>query len=425
MRRRELLKAMALVPAVSWPSGCGDNARPDLANVASAVFEVSEDRFLVWAWAEAGTTALVHVTPVDGRVAETSVSLDDESGVGVLDVSGLLPDHSYEVDVTFESGAVLGPHVVRTAPDQNNPRPVRFAVSADYDPSGTQFASDVIDGVVVHQPEFFVSIGDFPYTDNGPVARTVAEYRQRHLDARTHPPIRSLHEACGCFAIYDDHEFRNNWDAHFVAAEPDRYAAAMQVWDEFFPLRDALPEIRYRSWRWGPLVECFLLDCRRFRSRDAAPDDETKTMLGAAQLAWFRSAIAMSTATFKIVFTSVPLDYTANNNDDWTGFLFERQQIFDHLVAANISGVLFISGDQHWFASQVHQYGIRELQVGPLRRGLGMPPAPTPEVKFRFVGFNAAIIDVANDGITVSGVGPDGSSFYTETLTLADLTPRP
>ena len=66
----------------------------------------------------------------------------------------------------------------------------------------------------------------------------------------------------------------------------------MQVWDEFFPVRGAVDDVRYRSWRWGANLECFLLDCRRFRSANADPDDAGKTMLGATQRAWFLDGIA-------------------------------------------------------------------------------------------------------------------------------------
>ncbi|HEY4239980.1 MAG TPA: alkaline phosphatase D family protein [Kofleriaceae bacterium] len=409
---------MAVLPAATWLVGCGDNQTADPSDAASAVFEIASDKFLVWVWAAAAGSAVVRVTD-----KHTTIQLADDSGVGVIDITNLTPGQRYTVTIELESGAVLGPHLVRTAPDPGDPVPVRLAVSADYDPHADQFASHVLDGVTMRAPDFFVSIGDFPYTDNGPAPVTIDEFRHRHLAARTHPPLRALHQACGCYSIYDDHEFTNNWDAMCAAANPQRLATALQAWDEFFPLRAAPPAVRYRNWRWGALVECFLLDCRLFRSADAAPDDATKTMLGAPQLAWFLSALAASTATFKIIFTSIPLDYTADNNDDWTSFTHERDQIFEYLLDHDISGVLFISGDQHWFASQSHAYGIREFQVGPLRRAVGQPPPPVPAVKFRYLGFNAGIIDVSADRVTVFGVGPDTNIFYEETLTLAELTP--
>ena len=75
-----------------------------------------------------------------------------------------------------------------------------------------------------------------------PPAQTVPEYRARHAETRCHPPVRALLEAAGMWAIYDDHEVRNDWDGRTRVEEPARYAAAVRVWDEFFPQRAAVGE---------------------------------------------------------------------------------------------------------------------------------------------------------------------------------------
>ena len=353
-----------------------------------------------------------------GRFAE--LELDAASGSNVVQIAGLVADTAYEVVVTTDTGVRLGPHLVRTAPPDDATRPVRIAVSADWDPS-PEFASDLVDHLVAAEPELYVSIGDNPYTDNGPPAMDVATYRERHAELRTDPKARALHEACGWRAIYDDHEFRNDWDGAKTAADPARFAAATTAWDEFFPVR-AGAGVRYRRWRWGGGLECILLDCRRYRSSNAAPDDATKTMLGATQLQWLLDTLAASTATFKLVFTSVPLDY-GNGDDHWAAYTTERGVIFEFLRAKRIAGVLFVSGDQHWFASHRHAYGIREIQIGPVSRGLGMPMVEAPGVLYRAVRFNAGVIDVDGDTLTFTGLGAGGDRFHVETLTAAQLTP--
>jgi phosphodiesterase/alkaline phosphatase D-like protein len=275
--------------------------------------------------------------------------------------------------------------------------------------------------VVAARPDAIVSLGDFPYTDNGPVAETHDEYRTRHAEIRALPRFRALLEAAPLYAIYDDHEFRNNWDAMFAAAEPARYAAAIAVWDELFPLRDVAGEVRYRSWRYGANVECFLLDCRRFRSANAAPDDAAKTMLGRVQRDWLLAGLARSTAPFKLVFTSVPLDF-GNGDDHWSGFRTERGAILDACV--DIPGVVFVSADQHWFAAHRHVHGIRELQFGPLARGIATPSVTDPGVLFRATDYNVGLLDISRDLLVVTAVGPGGARLYEEALTPADLTAR-
>lgn len=413
--RRELLQLLGLGVG-SRLVACGDN--DDGVAVASAVLDPAEDSVVVAIWSRfADHPAEVLVRAGNRPVTTLPITLEGE--IARVVVTGLAPDTAHEVTVTV-AGLALPPHRVRTAPRAADPRPVRVAVIADYDPNPA-FASDLLPAVIAAAPELAISIGDFPYTDNGPPAMTVPEYRARHVETRTHPPVRALLESAGLYAIYDDHEVRNDWDGRARLDEPERYAAALQVWDEFFPERAATGEVRYRRWRWGTHLECFLLDCRRFRSANNAVDDATKTMLGAAQLRWLIDGVTSSDATFKLILTSVPLDF-GTGDDHWASFRTERDALFAALIGT--PGVLFVSGDQHYFAAHRHAFGIREVQIGPLARGLGTPGPDAPGVIFRAVRYNAGLIDVDGDRLTLTGLGAGGEAFYRETLSAADLTPR-
>jgi alkaline phosphatase D len=420
LSRRDVLR-LASASVARLAIGCGDNDPPHPAGPhhASMVLEPGSTAFSVAVWSSISRHVAVEVRDSRTSVLTSIVELD-AARRAVLDVADLAPSTTYQVSLLCEGGITLGPHTVRTAPADDDPRPVRIAVSADLDPDPS-FDSDLLAQLAAAAPELYVSIGDFPYTDNGPVAMTVDEYRARHAELRTAPKVRACFDTMGVRAIYDDHEFRNDWDASWVAKEPARYAAAMQVWDEFFPVRGATGEVRYRSWRWGANVECFLLDCRRFRSADSDPDGPQKTMLGATQKAWLIDAVKRSTAPFKLIFTSVPLDF-ALGDDAWHVFTYERDQLFGELVG--IPGIVFFSGDQHFFAAHRHAHGIREFQTGPLARGLGTPGPDAPGVLFRSVQYNFGLIDVTADRLTVCGIGADGSCFYKEELSAADLTPR-
>jgi phosphodiesterase/alkaline phosphatase D-like protein len=413
--RREILQlfgsgaATLIVP-------CGDNSAAPAA--ASAVLDPGEDSIVVAIWSRFADHAVDIAVTCDGRpVTSAQIVLDGE--LAAHTVTGLVPDAWHEVAITV-AGLTLAPHRVRTLPRATDPRPVRIVVAADYDPS-PEFASNLVDAAIATAPDLAVAIGDFPYTDNGPVARSVAEYRARHIALRAHPPLRGLFESCAMYAIYDDHEVRNDWDGRTRDDEPARYAAAVQVWDEFFPQRAPVGEIRYRRWRWGRDAECFLLDCRRFRSANNAPDDAGKTMLGADQRRWLIDGVTRSAATFKLIFTSVPLDF-GNGDDHWAAFRTERDAVLAALVG--VPGVLFISADQHWFASHRHALGVREIQVGPLGRGLGTPAPPRPGVEFRAVRYNAGIFEIDGDRLTAIGLGADGDEFFRQTWSAADLTPR-
>lgn len=414
--RRDLLRAIGTGTA-ALAFGCGDNLVT--TDAAAAILEPSTDGFLVAVWARHARRATLTIR--DGAAVALRTLALGAGGSGAVDVGGLAPDTPYEIVVRTDDGATLGPYRARTAPRDDDRRRVRIAVAADVDPN-PEFDSELAEHVVAAEPELLVTLGDFPYTDNGPVAVTLDEYRARHVECRTHGRVRTLLEAMPVRAIYDDHEFRNNWDAGFAASEAARYAAAMTAWDEFFPVRAPRGEVRYRRWRWGAHVECFLLDCRRFRSANAAPDDAAKTMLGSAQRDWLIEGVTGSTATFKLVFTSVPLDFTPGV-DAWPGFTTERARILDALVG--VPGILFVSADQHFFAAYRHAHGIREVQIGPLARGLGTPVAQGAGVLFRAERYNVGLLDIDGDRLVVAGLGADGARFYEETLTPDALTPRP
>ncbi|MBA3538912.1 MAG: alkaline phosphatase D family protein [Deltaproteobacteria bacterium] len=420
LTRRDWIALVGLggLGGASLSLGCGDNlARHEWADSATAILEPGSTSFIVSVWARVATSVMIAVR-ADGALVTLETLALGPSGSGALEVTGLTPDTQYEVVVTTGDGAEPAPMFARTAPRDAELRAVRIAISADVDPN-PEFESAIVPALIAERPELFISLGDFPYTDDGPPAQTVDEYRARHVNVRATPRFRDLLGAVGVRAIYDDHEFHNDWDARFVAAEPARYAAAVAVWDEFFPMRTT-GEIRYRSWRWGAHLECFLLDCRRFRSANAAPDDPRKTMLGAAQLRWLLDGLRASTATFKLVLSSVPLDF-GFGDDHWPAFGVERQTIFDAVVG--VPGVVFASADQHWFAAHRHAFGIREFQVGPLARGIGAPPPAVDGVVFRHPAYNFATFEASADALIVTGVGAGGEHFYKETLTVGDLTP--
>ena len=402
--------------AVGAALGCGDNVA--IGDLGAAVLEPSSDALLVSVWARAAREVTIEVRA--GDTVMTAAVPIGPSGTGTLDLRGLAPGTPHEI--TVSAGQLrLPPCYASTAPRDDDPRPIRIAIAADVDTS-PEFDTDLAGHLVDARPDLLVSIGDFPYTDNGPPAMDEDTYRERHAALRTLPQrARAARGDAGARDLR-----RPRVPQRLGRALRRRRGRALRgrdaVWDEFFPLRDATGEVRYRSWRWGANVECFLLDCRRFRSANGDPDGPAKTMLGAAQRAWFTGAIARSTATFKLVFTSVPLDFGAGD-DHWAAFRTERQAIFDAVVG--IRGVVFVSADQHWFASHRHAGGLREFQVGPFARGIATPPPAVPGVLFRALAYNAGLIDIDGDRIAIAGLGPDGARFFEETLTADELTPLP
>lgn len=411
--------------SLPWPDSDPDgrwDPGPIEPEHAAATFEVGATDALIAVWAPAVRLALPVVEDVETGVQATADVIEirgDAGGTGAGVLGGLQPGRRYRWHLRFDTGTTSEWYGLRAAPAAETPAPLTFLYSADIDLSPA-YDSPIFDSMAGSGADFFVCLGDWPYADNAPGAVTVDEYRARHLEARAAAKVQRLLRTMGTYAIWDDHEYRNNWDGRFALSDPDRLAAAVQVWDDWFPLRDAsTPRRRYRSWRWGALAELFLLDTRLYRSRNDAPDDAAKTMLGAEQKQWLIDGLLASTAAFKLVFTTVPLDF-GNDNDDWSLFRTERDQILSALAGAAVPGVAFLSADQHWFASHHHAAGVVEWQVGPLCREFRGPPAPAPGVVTRITGvYNYG--DVAISGgdapeLTFTARDPEGTAIYTETL---------
>jgi alkaline phosphatase D len=416
LSRRDLGIALglALVP--------GPACDPDEPGPATSILlDVEEERALVVVWSATAMAMTVTIAHVDGRVVGRFHGTFGESGLSTVDARGLEPTTTYIAAIGLDDTRVLQPHVFVTPPRADDPRPVRIAWSADIDPDPA-YDSPIFETLAAEEADLFVSLGDWPYADNPPFPETLDDYRRRHVESRSWSKLQPWLHTTSVRAMLDDHEVRNDWDAGSYALDTARHDAALQAWDEWFPRRGAAG-VRYQRWRWGAHVECFLLDTRSFRSASADPDGANKTMLGAAQLAWLLDGVAASRAAFKLVFTTVPLDY-GNGVDHWAGYTVERDLILDAFADAAIPGVVFLSADQHWFATQTHRNGAREFQVGPLSRAPLLMPPLRRGVIARSAEYCFGVVDASSEGLRIRALGATGNVLWDETFTPQMLTLR-
>lgn len=284
-----------------------------------------------------------------------------------------------------------------TLPDVQSSAPVVFAWSGDL--GGQQRCRQGAGGYPIFEvlrkqgPDFFLFLGDTIYSDdtcpsppNEPgadfKASTLAEYRARHRYQRGAESLRRFLETVPVYVIWDDHEVRNNFAGPFDDQMPAGRQALREYWPITSPPDD--PNRMYRSVRYGADLELFILDTRQYRSRNADQDGPAKTMLGPAQLHWLLDGLTHSTATWKVIATSVPLSIPKGGGasvpgyDGWaggpdgTGFERERQVIVDAILGQKLKNVVFIGGDVHWVQANAYdpdQDGVidfHEFIAGPL-----------------------------------------------------------
>ncbi len=425
LTRRQWLKA-SLAAGTGFASGIGLTGcqpPPEDIGTFAATFEVSPDGVLVHVYRDVPGVAHLELETVATGATVVTDGLDiglDTGGTGTFELTGLSPDTAYRYRIVSDDAAPSAVYAFRTAPPPDEPLEFSLLISADLD-TDPLFDSQILDTMRGHDARFFLSLGDWPYADNPPGAITLEEYRARHVEARIAPKAQRFVQSFPVYAIWDDHELRNNWDGRFRVEEADRIAAGIQAWDEWFPLRDSgTPKVRYRSWRYGSLVELFMLDTRLYRSANRDPDGPDKTMLGADQLAWLRAGLTASTAPFKLVITSVPLDFgDLRGIDCWRNFRTERDALLEFIVGGDVGGVVFLSADQHWFAAHHHRVGIKEFQFGPLARGIPALDPQVPEVVARADVYNYGVLSVRAAPVpTLEVVAHNwqGQELYRETV---------
>lgn len=474
--RRHLRLALLFIAAGSACHGAPLPPAPtDIPHLTSgvAVGEVSPTSAVLWGRCDRAATLHATVEGFDGERSTAVTAATDFTGKLVL--APLAPDQRYG----YRAWCGDGPNGVatgafRTAPDIAAPRPVRFAWSGDL--GGQNACRDSARGypiftqLAARSLDFFIGLGDMIYADDPclplgrygntqipgpPAAADLATFWAHWRYNRADASFQRLLAALPYYAVWDDHEIRNDSgphdDASALAAGGHLLPIALHAFLDYQPLVPpaASPTRLYRSVRWGKHVELFLLDTRQYRDALAAPDSDVrpKTMLGAEQETWLEQALARSDATWKVIIASVPLSIPTGSAardgfaDGGTGEGYEREaaRIFRALRADGIRSSLWITTDVHFATGFVYRpfpddpsWTAYEFTSGPLSAGvfprLDLDPTFHPERLF-FYGppsadaiasfdealgwFNFGVVDIGADGaLAVSIVNGRGETVF-------------
>ena len=397
------------------------------------------------------------IAPVP-RTAEVTATKDTDHTLSIP-LAGLAPATRYRYHVWIARDGD-SPHSGKsrlaargeftTLPDTDFSTPVIFAWSADLGGQGRcrQGAAGypVFDVMQRQHLDFFLFLGDTIYSDNACpappnepgadfVAATLDEYRVRHRYQRDAAALRRFLESVPVYVIWDDHEVRNDFSGPF----DERMPAGRQALREYWPIAAHVdePHRLYRSVRYGADLELFILDTRQYRSRNTDPDGPTKTMLGAAQLKWLLEGLGESTATWKIIATSVPLSVPKGGtgyNDGWAagpnapGFERERQLLVDVIVQRRLKNVIFLGSDVHYVQANAYDpnrdgvIDFHEFVAGPLsaRPGKETPASDTlhPTRLVNEGGYqNFGLVRITKTSLDVTVVDETGTTRFTYRIT--------
>ena len=362
-------------------------------------------------WDTASRMATV-IAPV-ARTPRMAATAEHDYTV-IIPLEGLAPATRYRYHILIGRAAQAPNHIeaklaargeFTTLPDAATSTAVSFAWSGDL--GGQQRCRQgpggypIFDVMRRQQLDFFLFLGDTIYSDqpcsappNEPgadfIANTLDEYRARHRYQRGAESLQRFLDTVPVYVTWDDHEVINNFAGPYETRMPAGRQALREYWPIVSPGED--PHRLYRSIRYGKDLELFILDTRQYRSRNADPDGPAKTMLGATQLKWLLDGLTRSTATWKVIVSSVPLSIPKGGgaavpgNDGWaggsdgTGFERERQRIVDAILGPPLTNVVWLAADVHMVeASAYDPNGDRvpdfhEYIAGPLSAATGRTP---------------------------------------------------
>ena len=309
------------------------------------------------------------------------------------------------------------------------------------------------------------------------VSETQAEFRGRYKYNLLDKNLRRFNAEVPQILQWDDHEVVNNWSDSKDLSKDSRYtikdvpllvAHASKAFHEYAPLRPHNAEETDRVYRkipYGKHLDVFVVDMRSYRGPNTAnlqtQQSAETAFLGTAQVAWLKTALKKSHATWKVIVADMPIglnipdgknsaglarwEGVANgNNGPAAGRELELAGLFSFIKHNHINNIVWLTADVHYAAAHYyhpanaksHDFApFWEFVAGPLNAGtfgqnttddtFGLqvmfskaPPegqvnlSPLSGLQF----FGEVNINHSNQALTVDLKNINGYSVYSKTL---------
>ena len=301
-------------------------------------------------WLRTDREASVTVTLLeDGKEQHRKID-GNTSGINdytsVIQISGLEPATSYSYSISIDGSQLFENGSFTTT--MNNGQQVQLKIGFGGGAGYTPWFERMWDTLATQSFDAFLLLGDNVYIDypKVPEAQQYCYYRRQ-----SRPEFRRFTPNVPIYAIWDDHDFTVN-DGE-GGPEIDTPSWKRPVWNLF---KNQWPNPYYGGGDEHPGcwfdfsigdIDFIMLDCRYYRENPKEVNDPS--MLGEFQKDWLKEKLKTSTATFKVIASSVPWakDTKPGSDDTWDGFPNERKEIFSFISENNIDGVLLLSADRH------------------------------------------------------------------------------
>ena len=265
-----------------------------------------------------------------------------------------------------------------------------------FDRPGKPYGGDssIFESMAKESTAFMLWLGDNWYTREVDYNSTWGLWERARFD-RSRPILQPFLKKMSHFAIWDDHDFGpNDMGKEFVLKEDSR-----RVFSTFWanPSYGEYGKGIYTKVSYSD-ADFFLLDDRTWRSSDNLSDsvggkpNPDKRMFGAEQIDWLKSALAGSSASFKIIATGSQVLNPVSPFDCFRKFPLEYNELMHFLKQEKISGVVFLTGDRHHSEvikiNGLTDYPLYDITVSPLTSGTHVFSGPEMENPFRIMGID-------------------------------------
>ena len=280
----------------------------------------------------------------------TSSQAPSSLGYVVWDLTGLIPNNKYYYQLMYtpDGGSettVGGIGSFKVRPNSGGTNTLKIALGSACLTATTQ-ADDAFQSIIDWDPHYLLHVGDAYF--NGATHDAAGHRTKWEAQVATVDEWRNLLQAVALEYTNASHELNPD--------NVDTNTSNALAWNQFFA--DTIPHqtlvdtanppgSKHRSWV-DSRIRFIMLDLKNTnRSPGLNADGPSKTMLGAAQLAWLLSELSQP-ELLKVVISQEPWSkepaVVSGAQDQWWSYANERQTIADYIVANNIN-VDFLHGD--------------------------------------------------------------------------------
>lgn len=260
-----------------------------------------------------------------------------------LEINDLSPNSSYNFVFSFQKNSPsANTTTLKTTPPAHQVYDFNFQIGSCLAPFHGIFLPlrprlKILKTMNTLPADFMIWMGDNVYFLNGEW-NEYDKMIEKMVRYRKNKYLRQFLNHQPNYATWDDHDFGPNNGQSSFGNKTTTLSIFNKFWENPSAGTDSTKGVFFTFSHSD--AQFFVLDARYHRTKG-------KTALGTAQLAWLKTELKKSKATFKFIVSSTQvLPHTFV--EDLGDYPVEKKSLLDFLAQEKINGVIFLSGDIHY-----------------------------------------------------------------------------